>query len=133
MLLKSISIFGEEQYIYSLFDENGVFISCSEHNCFKEYTTIYKSTIKSLYILLIILMNEEIDVLIVKILAKRNLLNITISEIVEILDIPLNKYKDIEEGKIRLSLYQRKVVCEKLNIVSVTKNEFIKLNFTPVL
>lgn len=132
MLLKSISIFGEEQYIYSLFDENGVFISCSEHNCFKEYKAIYKSTIKSLYILLIILMNEELDVLIVKILAKRNLLNITVSEIVGILDIPLDKYKHIEEGKIRLSLYQRKVVCEKLNIVSVTKDEFIKLNFTLV-
>lgn len=132
MLLKSITICGEEQYIYSLFDENGVFISCSEHNCFKEYKAIYKSTIKSLYILLIILMNEELDVLIVKILAKRNLLNITVSEIVGILDIPLDKYKHIEEGKIRLSLYQRKVVCEKLNIVSVTKDEFIKLNFTLV-
>ena len=132
MLLKSITICGEEQYIYSLFDEKGVFISCSEYNCFKEYKAIYKSTIKSLYILLIILMNEEIDVLIVKILAKRNLLNISISEIVGILDIPLDKYIDIEEGKIRLSLYQRKVVCEKLNIVSVSKDEFIKLNFTLV-
>ena len=63
------------------------------------------------------------------IISKRILGNISAVDMAKSLNIPLEKYVEIEEGKRQLTTNQRKAVCEKLNIISTNIDDFIKFNF----
>ena len=84
LLCKSIKnniyVYGGDFEIYAVFDFKGQFITYSEVNCFNTLkASIYKTTILSLYLYLIIECYKEFDFFLIKTIEKRNLLNYSVT------------------------------------------------------
>lgn len=129
---KSILVYGEKTEIYVIFDSKGEFIAYSEINCFNENHKTYKTTIESLYILLQNSIYSEIDFLKIKIIEKRQLYNLSASDMSNLINISTDEYLDFEEGLIELDENKRKVICDNLNIKALTQKQFFDIYFKQI-
>ena len=134
LLCKSIKnniyVYGGDFEIYAVFDFKGQFITYSEVNCFNTLkASIYKTTILSLYLYLIIECYKEFDFFLIKTIEKRNLLNYSVKDLADTFNMSEQSYKNIEEGLIEINESIRKEICVKLNIKAITRMDFFDIYF----
>ena len=128
----SIKVYGGNTKIFVAFDAKGRFLAHSNFNCFDSANKIFKTTIEALYLLLKLDFYSEIDFLTMKIIEKRILLNLSISQMAKAINVTVEEYINIEEGNIKISENMKRGICVKLNIKAVTKKEFINIYFKQI-
>ena len=124
-----IQAFGKDVLIYSSYDSKDCFVSFFSIYNERNGEKIYISTVESLYLYLRLHVYSEIDVFLLLFLEKRNLHNVEVKEILQLLNISLEHFREIEEGIKILNIIQRKAVSKKLSINEFTIKEFFVANF----
>lgn len=124
-----IQAFGKDVLIYSSYDSKDCFVSFFSIYNERNGEKIYISTVESLYLYLRLHVYSEIDVFLLLFLEKRYLHNVEVKEILQLLNISLEHFREIEEGIKILNIIQRKAVSKKLSINEFTIKEFFVANF----
>lgn len=129
-----IYYYGVNKTIYALFNSSNECITYSLTNCYKKdiNTKIYQTTLENLYIYLFSQFYFEIDFFLIKIIAKKNLYNISTKELANTLNITIDEYNAIETNEVKISKNQRKALCLKLQITSDNKIDFLNNNFKQI-
>lgn len=127
-----ISVYGGNKEVFVVFDSKGQFITYSEIDCYDKCLSLYKTTIKALYLFIKIECFKEFDFFLIKIIEKRILLNYSAKDIADAINISEKEYIDIEAGLIEIEETKRKEICDKLNITAITKSDFLNIYFKQI-